>query len=67
MCLLVSTLPQFALLIIGFLVQLTNERILVNPNYWAAALLSSNSYANAFIILYRSRGNHKPMRENKRA
>ena len=49
---------QFVLLITRFLVQITNEQILINLNYWAAMLLLSNSYADAFIILYGSRGNH---------
>ena len=66
LCLLVFTLPHFVWMIIGKLGQLPNGRIQINLEYWTAMLIFSNSYANAFIILQRSRGNHKVTRENKR-
>ena len=66
LCLLVFISPHFVGLFISFSIQLPNERILINLNYWTAMLVFSNSYANAFIILYRSRGNYKVTRENKR-
>ena len=66
LCLLLFTSPHFLGLFISISIQLPNERIYVNLKYWTAMLLFSNSYANAFIILYRSRGNYKVTRENKR-
>ena len=66
LCLLVFTLPHFLWMFISFSVHLSNKRMWINLNYWTTMLIFSNSYANSFIILYRSRGNHKVTRENKR-
>ena len=65
LCLLVFTLPHFVWMFISFSVHLSNRRMWINLNYWDAMLIFSNSYANAFIILYRSHGNSKVTRENK--
>ena len=64
-CLLFFTLPHFAGIAIYFFVQIRDQKILINLIYWIIILPYSNSYANAFIILYRSHGNHKVARENK--
>ena len=66
MCLLFFTFPHFVGVTIYFFGRIRNQRMLGNLFYWSIILPYSNSYANAFIILYRSRGNHKEMRENKR-
>ena len=64
-CLLFFTLPHFAGIAIYFFVQIRDQKILINLIYWIIILPYSNLYANAFIILYRSRGNHKAARGNK--
>ena len=64
-CLLFFTLPHFAGIAIYFFFQIRDQKILINLICWIIILPYSNSYANAFIILYRSRGNHKAVRENK--
>ena len=64
-CLLFFTFPHSVGVAIYFFVRIRDQRMLGNLMYWGIILTYSNSYANAFIILYRSRGNHKPVTENK--
>ena len=64
-CLLFFTFPHFVGVTIYFFGRIRNQRMLGNLFYWSIILPYSNSYANAFIILYRSRGNHKEVREER--
>ena len=66
LCLLVFTLPHFIGIAIIVSVPIKKGTVFTKMYYWSFALLNSNSYANAFIILYQSRKNHIVMRENEK-
>ena len=59
LCLLVFTLPLLAKQVIHFTGPISDGRINVNLEYWCTILPHSNSYANALLILYINRQNHK--------
>ena len=65
-CFLMFTLPHFVETIINYFIPIKDKRILIKINYWSHTLVYSNSYANAFIILYQGRRNHIVMRKNKK-
>ena len=66
MCVLLFTLPHFVGLVIHFFIRTRDQKMLKYLQYWITILPYSNSYANAIIILYRSRGNQTTMRENEK-
>ena len=66
LCLLVFTLPHFIGIAIIVSVLIKRGTVFTKMYYWSFALLYSNSYANAFIILYKSRKNHIVVRENEK-
>ena len=59
------TLPHFFGTIIDYFIPIKDKRLLIKIYYWSHALVYSNSYANAFIILYQGRRNRTAMRKNK--
>ena len=62
-CLLFFTLPHFIFSALLHNNAIQYSRISVNLLYWAIILPYSNSYANAFIILYYNRDNKSAMSE----
>ena len=56
-CLLLFTLPNFAGVVIN--ISITDRTLNRNVQYWTLIMLFSNSYANAFIILFNGRKNKK--------
>ena len=58
-CLLLFTLPHFAGVVINLNFSISDRTLNRNVKYWTLILLLSNSYANAFIILYNGRQNKK--------
>ena len=62
-CLLFFTLPHFIFTALLHNDAIEYSRISVNLLYWGIVLAYSNSYANAFIILYYSCNNRSTMSE----
>ena len=54
-CLLIFTFPYFAERVAHFVLPTVNPLMSKNMKFWGKILVYSNSYANAFIILYKSR------------
>lgn len=59
LCLMFFTVPQYAVIATYFIGAITDLTIQMNVHYWAMILVYSNSFANAWIILYNSRKNRK--------
>ena len=64
-CLLVFTLPHFVGIIISLFIPIKDKIMLIKTYCWSYALAYSNSYANAFIILYQGRRNHNQRMRNR--
>lgn len=54
-CLLLFSFPHFIGVVIRFNWTTNNPKVERNVQYWGNILAFSNSYANAFMILYNSR------------
>ena len=52
-CLFIFILVHFVGIAISFFIPTRDQRVLKNMIYWTNTLAYSNSYANAFLILYR--------------
>ena len=62
-CLLLFTIPHFVGIVISFFSKTQDKRMLKNLHYWINTLVYSNSYVNAFIILYHN--NERKYKKNK--
>ena len=59
LCLLFFTIPEYAVIVTYFIGAIIDPTVQRNVHYWAMILVYSNSFANAWIILYNSREKKK--------